>query len=391
MTAREASRRRDPALTDRLGATIGRLLPVLDAFTRFEGPHPAVRRSAWRAALDEPLPERGQGPDAVLRALEEVVVPNGLRIGHPGFSGWVTTMPTTIPTAAYLAAAVAAPQRWWASPGNFLEYLALDWLKALLGVPAGHAGVFVSGGAVANLVGMAAARQHAGERIGVDPARDGVAGIPSPVAYASPEVHHVLLRAMGVLGLGRRNLRMVGLDRDRRLDAAELERAIDADVRAGRTPIAIVANAGDVNTGIVDPIDELARIARERGIWLHVDGAYGGFGLLDERVRSLYGDVGAYDSFAVDPHKWMNVPVGCGAAFVRDPDLLGRALTPEPADYAQPLAREGEGDTTSPFDELGLGTPDHTVEFSAPSRGMTVWAVLKEIGAAGMRERVRRD
>ncbi len=125
----------------------------------------------------------------------------------------------------------------------------------------------------------------------------------------------------------------IGLDRAGRVDVAALEAAIDADIAAGCTPIAVVGSAGDVNTGLVDPLRDLARIARERDTWFHVDGAYGGFGLLDDRVRDRYGDVSDYDSFAVDPHKWLAAPVGTGAIIIRDASILARAFTIEPGDY----------------------------------------------------------
>ncbi len=381
---------RDPAQTGDLAGALAEILPALETFLRFEGPDPARHRSRWRAALDEPLPQRGAGTEAVLEALRTVVIPNGLRTGHPGFSGWVTTMPTTIGAAANLASTVAAPQRWWASPGNFIEGLAARWLRDLLGFPAGHLAVFNSGGSVANMLGLGAARQHAGERLGSDVARDGIAALREPRVYASTEAHHVIGRALGVLGMGRRNLQSVRLDEHRRVDTAELRRLVDEDIAAGRTPVAIVASAGDVNTGWVEPVAEMGEIAHERGIWLHVDGAYGGFGLLDERVRPLYGDLAQMDSFAIDPHKWLAAPVGCGATILRDAGVLGRAFTVEPGDYIA-MPEKATGDPSSPFDEQGEGSPDLGVEFSAPSRGIAVWAILKEIGAEGMRARVARD
>lgn len=125
---------------------------------------------------------------------------------------------------------------------------------------------------------------------------------------------------------------------------------------------------------------------------MHVDGAYGGFGLLDPRVRDLYGDVTQYDSFAIDPHKWMAAPVGTGAAIVRDADILSRAFTIETGAYDRERnAAVGVDDLGSPFDELGFGTPDWGVDFSTPARGVAVWAILNEIGAEGMRQRVIRD
>lgn len=381
---------RDPARIGDLSAALAEILPALEAFLKFEGPDPARHRSRWRAALDQPLPQRGAGTEAVLETLRTVVIPNGLRTGHPGFTGWVTTMPTTIGATANLASTIAAPQRWWATPANFIEILAARWLRDLLGFPETYLAVFNSGGSVANLLGLGAARQHAGERRGLDAARDGISALHEPRVYASTEAHHVIGRALGVLGMGRRNLRSVSLDEHRRVDTAELRRLVDEDIAAGRTPVAIVASAGDVNTGWVEPIAEMGEIAHERGIWLHVDGAYGGFGLLDERVRSLYGDVAQMDSFAIDPHKWLAAPVGCGATIVRDGSLLGRAFTVEPGDYIA-MPHKAAGDPSSPFDEQGEGSPDLGVEFSAPSRGIAVWAILKEIGVEGMRARVTRD
>ena len=215
--------------------------------------------------------------------------------------------------------------------------------------------------------------------------------MPEPRVYASTETHHVVGRALGVLGMGRANLRTIPLDANGTIDLDVLQRTLDEDRAAGCTQVAIVGCAGDVNAGRVDPLPELARIARDRGIWLHVDGAYGGFGLLDPRVRDRYGDVATYDSFAVDPHKWMAAPVGTGAAIVRDEGILGRAFTIETGDYDRERTTERtSGDLGSPFDELGLGTPDWGVDFSTPARGIAVWAILREIGADGMRERVIR-
>src|SRR5512141_3133897 len=379
----------ESASTDRLAESLAEILPALERFTRFEGPDGAAKRTVWRRALDGPLPEEGEGREAVLELLADVVVPNGLRIGAPGFTGWVTTMPTTVPAVAQLAGAITAAQRWWATPGNFLEVLALRWLQRLVGLPDHFEGGFTSGGATANLIGLAAARQHAGEGRGFDPSLDGLQRLVEPRVYASTEVHHVVHRACGVLGLGRRALRMIPVDAKRTPDLGALERFLDEDLAAGRTPVAVVVSAGDVNTGAVEPIDAMREIAHARGVWLHVDGAYGGFGVLDPRVAPLYGDLSKVDSFAVDPHKWMAVPVGCGAGFVRDGGFLARALTLEPAAYVE-MAPTDTGDTGSPFDQRGEGNADYSLDHSAPPRGLAVWALLKEIGAKGMRERVVR-
>ncbi|MFN8620348.1 MAG: aminotransferase class V-fold PLP-dependent enzyme [Chloroflexota bacterium] len=381
----------DVATTHDVGGAVRAVLPSLEAFNRFEGNDPARLRSAWLPRLDPALPRAGEGRDAVLRDLADVIAAHGLRVGHPGFSAWVTTSPSDVAVAADLVQAVAVPQRWWASAGNVADDLAMRWLIELLGFPASHVGTFTSGGSTANLVGMGAARQHAGERLGLRPSLDGIAGFREPRVYCSTMTHHVVSRALGVLGIGRRGLVEVPLDAAGTIDLDALQRALDVDAAAGRTQVAVVGCAGDVNTGLVDPLAALARIAHERGIWLHVDGAYGGWGVLDPRVADRFGDVATYDSFAIDPHKWLAAPVGTGAAIVRDAGVLGRAFTIEPGDYDAERHQEmGTADTGSPFDELGHGTPDFGVDFSTPARGLAVWAILREIGVDGLRERIVR-
>jgi glutamate/tyrosine decarboxylase-like PLP-dependent enzyme len=171
------------------------------------------------------------------------------------------------------------------------------------------------------------------------------------------------------------------------LDTSELAGAIGRDRAAGATPVAIVATAGDASTGAIDPLAPMADIAAERDLWLHVDGAYGAFAVLDPRLADRMAGLARADSIAVDPHKWLAVPVGCGAVLMRDGGPLERALALGPAPYLEHV-RRGDGDPASPFDELGEGRPDHTIEHSAPARGVAVWAALKELGRAGLRARI---
>jgi aromatic-L-amino-acid decarboxylase len=380
----------DVASVHGLTEAVSTILPALDRFNRFDEPDRSSIISEWGPLLLEPLPEQGVGAERVLEILRDVVIPRGFRIGHPGFTSWVTTAPSTTAAAGHLAAAVAFPQRYGHQPGQHLDAMSVRWIIELLGFPSSFIGAYTSGGSTANLLGLGAARQHAGEKLGIDAALEGIGAIPGPRIYASPQVHDVVARAMGVLGLGRGNLRAVALDGQGRADVREMEAFIREDIAAGRTPVAIVGNAGDVNTGIVDPLPRMAELAGEFDIWFHVDGAYGGWGMLDERVEPAYGDRGAYDSFAVDPHKWLAAPVGTGLTICRDGDLLARAFTIETGAYIPERSTAlTTDDTEFPWSPMG-GTPDWSVDFSMPTRGLPVWAVLKEIGAEGMRERVRR-
>jgi aromatic-L-amino-acid decarboxylase len=386
--------RADAAETARLQALLARLGAGLDEFVRFEHPDALRPGARWREALDRPLPAEGIGADAVLAELLQQVIPNGSAVPRPGFSSFITTGATTVGALAATAAAVAAPQRYGHTAFNLLEELSLRWLADLFGLGAMQ-GVYSSGGSTANLLALGAARQRAFERLGRDPAAE---GMDRPAAiYASTETHHTVQRAAGVLGLGRRAVRAITCDRSGRLRVDALREAIAADRRAGVLPLAVVANAGTTNTGAIDPLSSIGELAREQGVWFHVDGAYGLPGLLDERVAPLYRGLAHADSVIVDPHKWLGASVGIGATFVRDRDLLRRAFTQEPAHYLEGSVVDGAAHGAAAaatiehsMDDFGIPYYDHGVELSAPSRGVVVWALLREIGVQGLRERVRR-
>ena len=390
MTSEATTRDVEASRITGLGDAIGAVAPALDAFVDdAANALPPDARSEWLPQIDLPLPQEGAGPDEVLRLLREVVIPNGLRIGAGGFSGWVTTAPTVVPAVAALSASVAGTQRYWLQPYHELEGIALRWLRELFGLPHGHEGLFVSGGSVANLAALGAARQQAGERLGIDPSRDGVASLPKPRLYASSEIHHVVHRAAAVLGLGRASVVELPVDDGYRLDVAALRERLVADRAAGCTPIAVAASAGTVNTGAVDPIAEIVEACREHDVWLHVDGAYGLPGMLDPDAAPLFEGVSEADSLAVDPHKWLATGVGCGAVFVRDRALLGRAFSPGDAEYLEAPAPEAI-DARSQFADFGTPYFHYGVEQTAQSRGVLVWAALLEVGAEGFAARVRR-
>jgi aromatic-L-amino-acid/L-tryptophan decarboxylase len=311
-------------------------------------------------------------------------------VARPGFSSFITTGGVTASTLASAAASIASPQRYGLTAFNFLESLSLEWLADMFGLKPMQ-GVYSSGGSVANLLALGAARQSAFERVGRDPAAD---GMHRPVAvYASTEAHHTIQRSAGVLGLGRRSVRPIACDARGRMRVEDLRRAIAEDERAGVLPMAIVANVGTTNTGAIDPLQDLGELAQEHRIWLHLDGAYGLPGILDERVTPLYRGLHLADSVIVDPHKWLGAAVGVAATFVRDRELLRRAFTQEPAAYLEGAVEQtGSAAATveHSLDDFGVPYYDYGVELSAPSRGVVVWALIREIGVQGMTERVRR-
>jgi len=380
----------DLAETGDLRSLLAQVGAGLDQYLKFEHPDAQHPGQAWREHLNIALPREGIGIQRVVDELVTQIIPNGSAVPRPGFCSFITTGGTTASAVASTAASVASPQRYGLTAFNFLEALSLEWLAEMFGLKAMQ-GVYSSGGSVANLLALGAARQSAFERIGRDPAADGVDR--RVAVYASTEAHHTIQRSAGVLGVGRRAVRAIACDAQGRMRVDALQRALDDDARSGVLPLAIVANAGTTNTGAIDPLRAIAEVAQARSIWFHVDGAYGLPGMLDERVAPLYAGLEHADSVIVDPHKWLGASVGVAATFVRDRELLRRAFTQEPADYLEGAIEQAgstEPSIEHSMDDFGVPYYDFGVELSAPSRGVVVWALLREIGVEGVAARVKR-
>ena len=362
----------------------------LDQYLKFEHPDALHPKNNWREFLDIHLPQEGIGIEQVTQDLIEYIIPNGSPVPRPGFSSFITTGSTTASTLASTAASIASPQRYMLTAFNFLEELSLTWLAEMCGIE-GMQGVYSSGGSVANLVALGGARQSAFEKRGHDPSADGVHRQAS--VYASEECHHTIQRSCGVLGIGRHAVKLIACDNEGRMKPEALRQAISEDHATGRLPIAIVANAGTTNTGAIDPLQVLGEIAAENSIWFHVDGAYGLPGILDEQISHLFKGLNLADSVIVDPHKWLGASVGIAATFVRDRQILYRAFTQEPADYLEGAVEQGDISHSTKehsLDDFGIPYFDFGVELSSPCRGVVVWALIREIGVQGMRQRVKR-
>ncbi len=380
----------EPAETERFGEALARLAPALDSFA---ADHAAAPFPPYRPSPDDPgqgpLPEDGAGLDATIDELA-AVVRWGSRISAPGFVGFITTGASTSGAAALTAAAFAGGQRYTLHAFNAIEHTSLRWLADLCGLPEGVAGVYSSGGSSANLIALGTARQAAYERLGRNVAEDGAPdGRPGRI-YASALAHRTVHRSAAVLGLGRGSVVPIPVDSEGRTREDELEAALAADARAGIVPVAVVACAGATDTGTVDRIDRLGAIARRHGAWLHVDGAYGLVANASPRLRPLFAGIEDADSWIVDPHKWLATGVGIGATFVRDEGVLTRAFAEGEAAYLEGSFREDLAQAHSQFDAMGGPWGDQSLELSAPPRGVAVWAVLREIGRAGVVARVER-
>jgi glutamate/tyrosine decarboxylase-like PLP-dependent enzyme len=334
--------------------------------------------------LEQPLPAGPTAPDAILDRIQAQVLAHPMGNGHPRFFGWINSPPVPFaPLAEMLAAALNPSCAGGDHAAIYLERCVVRWLMELLGFPTERSmGLLVSGGSMASLTCLAAARTWAAGQDGWDARQDGVRGAPADlVLYLSAEGHSCLRKSAELLGLGAGSLHVVPTDARLRIDVAALRAAIEWDRAAGRRPFCVAASAGTVNTGTVDPLDALADLCAEEGLWLHVDGAYGAVGILDPEVAPRYAGLDRVDSLTLDPHKWLSVPVECGCALVRDGALLRETFSLVPP-YLR--TEEGKGFGGLPwFSEYGF---QQTRGF----RALKLWSTLLLAGKDGLAQHVIR-
>jgi glutamate/tyrosine decarboxylase-like PLP-dependent enzyme len=318
------------------------------------------------------LPDEGSGTLSAVRQLLEQGTTAHVRSGGPRFFHWVIGGSTPAALAADWFAVLIDQNAggWDMSPlATQLEELSLAWLQDLFGLPREWGGVLTTGATTANFAALAAARQWWGEQQDVDVAMDGLAGMPTMPVLTSGFVHASSLKALAMLGVGRKSVTYCIADETGRLDLEGLERELK---RLGGAPAVVVANAGEVNAGQFDPIADMGRLAREHNAWLHVDGAFGLFARTSPRTARLAEGVERADSVISDGHKWLNVPHDCGFAFVRDPMLLTRVFSARASYLADEV--------------YAFRAPD----LSRRARSLAVWATLAAYGRNGHRAIVER-
>jgi glutamate/tyrosine decarboxylase-like PLP-dependent enzyme len=320
----------------------------------------------------EAMPEGPADAADVIAMLDEVGSPAAMGVAGPRFFGFVIggSLPAALAanwmatawdqnTGLHVAAPVAAA----------LEEVSLAWLIDVLRLPAGTAGAFVTGATVANFTALAAARHAVLERAGWDVEARGLFGAPEIEVVISEEAHPSMIKALGMLGLGRDRVLRVPVDGQGRMIASNLPRLSGG-------PAIVCCQAGNVNTGSFDPVGEITSHARQAGAWVHIDGAFGLWAAATPSLRHLVAGVDGADSWATDAHKWLNVPYDSGLAFVRDPVALRGAMSLN-APYLPQGARR----------EPLMYVP----ELSRRARGVDIWAALKSLGRTGLAEMIERD
>ena len=323
------------------------------------------------AAFDAPLPEEGLGP-AALDALARVVALS--RPPGPRFFGYVLGSGEPVGALADLLASVLNQNvtAWRSAPAAVtIERVVVRWLAEAIGCPR-FTGSLTGGGSSANLMALAMARESR--------APANAHGVqPGGVIYASSEVHMSIPRAAALLGLGHSAVRQVQVDASFRMDVAELERAVEQDLAAGRRPIAVVASAGTVGTGAIDPLGAIGELARRRGLWMHVDGAYGALAAL--AIPEAFDGLQLADSISLDAHKWLYQSLDCGCLLYRDAGAAQAAFS-HTGDYTRSLLED-------PVERFAFF--EESLELSRRFRALKPWLSLRYHGLRAYRESIRTD
>lgn len=371
---------RDREEFERLGA---RTAGMLGEYLRALPAQPVDRvvpEEVRRRLMSLPMPETGLPADEILEFLRREILPWPVSVGHRRSYGWVNSPPAPI---AILADAVASTMNCgldgFDHSALFLMSSLGRWIMELVGFPMqGSLCLLLSGGSAATLNALSAARHHAAQRAGWDPRKEGLQGGRARlVAYASAESHSSIQKCVEQLGIGTDNLRDIEVDDAFRMRPDALRRAVAADLAAGHLPFAIVACGGATNTGAIDPLDAVADVAQESGIWLHVDGAFGAWAALDPAYAQRFKAVARADSVTLNPHKWPQVPVDCGALLTRHPDVHRAAFSLTP-DYLV----AGNSEVPWPCEYL--------FQLTYGNRALKTWAALARLGRSGLAELVTR-
>jgi aromatic-L-amino-acid decarboxylase len=320
-----------------------------------------------------PLSEEGIGEEA-LTPLQQVITHS--RAQNARFFGYVLGSGEPVAAVADLLASVLNQNvtAWRSGPAAVtIERTVVGWLAQAIGCP-GFRGSLTGGGSSANLMALAMAREakiHANET--------GLRSAPQVVVYASEEVHMSIPKSIALLGIGRKNLKLIPTDHDFRLIPAELELAIEQDKKEGKIPIAVIASAGTVNTGAIDPLPEIAAIARRHSLWMHIDGAYGTLAAIASPGK--FSSIELADSLSLDPHKWLYQPLDCGCLLYRDVNAAHAAfaLTGE---YAKTL-------TNDPVE--GFAFFEESLELSRRFRALRLWISLRYHGLKAFRAAIQKD
>jgi aromatic-L-amino-acid/L-tryptophan decarboxylase len=364
-------RRVGHCLVDQISDRLERL--PQGAVTRAESP------ADVRRLLDagRRLPSGGSDAADLVSDATDLLFEHSLFNGHPRFFGYITSSPAPIAMFAdFIAAAVNQNVGAWnLSPmASEIEAQTVRWIAQLIGFPETCGGLMVSGGNMANFVGLLAARAA---RAPWDVRKEGLSRAERLTVYASLETHTWLQKAVDMSGLGTNAIRWIATDAEQRMDPSALRRAVADDIQAGHQPFLVVGTAGTVSTGAVDPLQDIAAICRAHGLWFHVDGAYGALAAKVPGAPAALAAMSDADSVAVDPHKWLYAPLEAGCVLVRDAGALRRAFAYHPPYYR--------------FDEKVVNYFEQGPQNSRGFKALKVWLAMRQVGRDGYLRMIAAD
>lgn len=366
-------------LRDLLSAASGivsRLYEGLDERPVFHGKTP----EAVRALFDEGLPELPSDPKALLSRIERDVFNSATLNISPNFFGFIMSGGNQLGMIAELLAAAINQNcaKWSVSACHAeMERVVIRWLSEFVGFKPDAAGTLVSGGSVANLTALSVARKV---KAPYDVSKVGNFDQTPMTAYVSSELHFCHERAMDLLGLGRKNLRKIRVKKDHTIDLDALKDQINSDRSDGLTPFCVIGNAGTVNTGAVDPLNALADICFEYGLWFHIDAAYGGPAAGTSLAKHLFAGIDRADSISLDPHKWLYAPFEAGCVLVRNEKELRETFSWS----GEFLGKDGEGQSRTDYLDLGL-------QLSRNFKALKIWLAFKGYGAERIRASIEEN
>jgi aromatic-L-amino-acid decarboxylase len=371
----------DPADWAEFGTLAHRMVDDMLAHLASLRDQPAWREmpAVVRESFSGDVPRAGVGDEAAYDAFVERVMPYVSGNQHPRFWGWVQGNGTPLAMMAEMLAAGINPHlAGFNQAPALVEHEVIRWLATLMGMPADASGILVSGGTMANTIGLTVARHAGALAAGWDVKEEGLqhgagAAPRAPlVFYGSSETHNWARKAAELLGLGHRAFHRIAVDTDYRIDVHALAERIATDRAAGMRPFCVIGSAGTVNTGATDDLVALADLCEREGLWFHVDGAFGALAYLSDELRPLVAGMERADSLAFDLHKWGSMPFECACILVRDP-AMHRATFASSASYIDPMAR-GVIAGGLPFAERGL-------ELTRNFKALKVWMSLHANGA----------
>ena len=342
--------------------------------------YPVLSRAApgdIRALLESSASIDPSGVTGLIEEVERVVLPGLTHWNSPEFMAYFGTTASPPGIIAELLAATLNQNalNWQASPAlNEVEAAVLDWLRQMLGLPEGLFGIVYDTASISTLCAVAAARDRADPETG----RRGIAGGPRMRIYASEEAHSVVDKAAMILGIGRQNIRKIPVDHEFRMLPHALDEAIQSDLRAGLTPLCVVATVGTTSTTSIDPVRQVAEITAKYNIWLHIDAAYGGSAAILPEMQWILDGAEMADSICVNPHKWLFVPMDLSAFYTRHPEALRRSFS-----YVRPYL-----ETT--HDDVVENLSDYGPQLGRRFRGLKLWFVIRAYGVSGMQSILRR-